>query len=172
MPSRGMLPFPDRRSSLVSQAGFAFPFSPVVRRVLAALWFALCGLLLAAAFALHGPIAWPALCLYVLAPAFSAAIAGFLWGAVLLDSSRTRTIPDALVRGVGVAAGAFLIFTLCFATLLPLVEHGWSGRQVPALFFMALTMGLLAVGPLVLIAGMVAGIALFVVGRCALFARR
>jgi hypothetical protein len=131
----------------------------------ASLWFAIFGLLIGMLFALHGPIAWPALCLYIILPTVSAAAAGFIWGSTVLDLSKTKAAADALLRGIKVAAGAFIIFAICFATALPMVEHGWSLHQVPGLLMFSLTLGLLAVGPLLLIAGMVAGVTLYAFGR-------
>jgi len=153
--------------SLPSALNLRFRLSSGVRRAVTSLWFAAFGLALGLLFTLHGPVAWRALLLFVALPVLSGGVAGFLWGSPLLDVSTKKTAADALLRGGGVAAGAFAIFSFCFALLLPVLEAGWSRSQVPALFFTVLTLGLLAVGPLVVVSGLIAGVALHALARWA-----
>jgi predicted branched-subunit amino acid permease len=70
-----------------------------------------------------------------------------------------------MLRGAGVAAGAFVIFAVLYAFGLPLVERGWHISQAPGILVAALMLGLLMVGPVILIGGMIAGLALYVLGR-------
>lgn len=153
--------------SLLSALDLRLRLSARARRAVASLWFAAFSLGVGMLFTLHGPVAWRALLLFVVLPALSGAVAGFLWGSPLLDGSTTKTAADALLRGGGVAAAAFAIFSCCFAVLLPVVETGWSGSQVPALFLTVLTLGLLAVGPLVVVGGLIAGVTLHALVRWA-----
>lgn len=138
--------------------------SSTARKFLAAIWFAACGFLVTAIFFWHPPIAFRALALYVLLPAISAGIAGYIWGGAILDRSKTKSYGDSLLRGAGVTAGAFTIFAALFACALPLVERGWSMHQVGGIFLMTMTLGLLMVGSLVLIAGMLGGGILYMLG--------
>jgi len=103
--------------------------------------------------------------LYVVLPSISAAISGSLWGAAILDSSRINTYAASLLRGLGVSAGAYLIFAVFYACGLPLMEPLWSLRQAGNLFFFTLMFGLLLAGPMAVVAGLVAGATLFRFGR-------
>jgi len=103
--------------------------------------------------------------LYIGLPALSAGVAGYVWGGVLLDASRVRTYGDAALRGLAVSAGAYAIFSLLFAWGLPLLEAGWSVHQAPSFLLFTLTFGVLLTGPVVLAVGMIAGSALFALGR-------
>lgn len=132
-------------------------------RILAAAWFAAFGFIAAAIFFLHRPIAWRAVILYLVLPSLSAGAAGYAWGAPLLDPNNRWG--KALLRSLGVTAGAYAIFALLFALGLPLLERGWSLLQVPGLLVMTLTLGLLMVGRWVLFAGIAAGLTLHKLGR-------
>ncbi|HEX2327770.1 MAG TPA: hypothetical protein VHN74_03530 [Candidatus Angelobacter sp.] len=139
--------------------------SATVRRPLAAIWFGLFGFLAAGIFFLRPDVKLPALCLYVVFPGIAGAIAGAIWGGTILDPVRTPASSVAILRGVGVAAGAFLVFAVLFALGLPLLEKGWRWSQAAGLVIATLTLGLLMVGPLIAISGMVAGLTLFLLGR-------
>ncbi len=135
------------------------------RRPLAAAWFALFGFLAASVFFLRPHVRLPVLCLYVLLPALAAAIAGYIWGGAILDFTTTTSPAGSILRGMGVTAGAFLIFAVLYAFGLPLLERGWTMKQAGGILVAALTLGVIMVGPLILIAGMLAGITLYMFGR-------
>ncbi len=137
------------------------------KRFLAASWFALFGFLAASIFFLRPNVRFHALCMYVLLPAACAGIAGFFWGGSILDGTATRSYANSMLRGIGVTAGAFAIFAVVFAVGLPLLERGWSLKQSAGIFITTLTLGLLMVGPMILLAGVIAGITLHLLGRLA-----
>lgn len=139
--------------------------SAAARRALSAGWFGLFGFLAAGAFFLRPGVKLPALCLYVLVPVLAATLAGAIWGPAILDASRTQAPGIAMLRGIGVTAGAFAIFAVLFALGLPLLERGWKISQAGGILLAALTLGLLMVGPLIAISGMIAGLTLFLLGR-------
>jgi len=141
------------------------------RRPLAAAWFAFFGFLAASVFFLRPHVRFSVLCLYVLLPSLAAAIAGYIWGGAILDFTTTKSPGNSMLRGMGVTAGAFLIFAVLYALGLPLVERGWSIKQAGGILVAALTLGLIMVGPLILIAGMIAGVTLYMLGRRALTER-
>ena len=130
-------------------------------RSLAAAWFAFSGFLASLLFFLPLSGKPHVVILYVLLPSFSAGTAGFISGGTILDSSKTETYRQALMRGLGVTALAFLIDSVLFAVVLPSLEPGWSLREAFGLVPFALLFGALMMGPLAAIVGMVAGAALF-----------
>lgn len=144
--------------------------APSGRRALAAVWFALFAFLAAGVFFLRPDTKLPALCLYVLLPAIAGAIAGSLWGGAILDVGKTRNPAEAMLRGAAVTAGAFAIFAVLYAFALPLVERGWGMKQAGGILVATLTLGLIMVGPVILIAGLLAGLGLYLLGRRALTA--
>jgi hypothetical protein len=106
-----------------------------------------------------------AIVLYIVLPSVSLGIAGFIWGGGILDSSKVKNHGESLVKGLGIAIGAYVIFALLYANGLPLLEIGWSPRQVVGLLFFTLTFGLLLGGPIAAVAGIVAATSLFSFGR-------
>lgn len=141
------------------------------KRLLAAAWFAVFGFLAASIFFLRPDTKLPALCLYVLLPTLAAFIAGSLWGGAILDPSATRDVAHSMLRGAGVTAGAFLIFAVLFSLALPVAERGWAIKQAGGILVATLTLGLLMVGPLIVIAGILGGLTLYVLGRRTLIGR-
>lgn len=141
------------------------------RRLIAAAWFALFGFLAASLFFLRPDTKLPALFLYVLLPTVAGSIAGYIWGGAILDSTATTGAPQSMLRGAGVTAGAFLIFAVLFSLALPLAERGWAMKQAGGILVATLTLGLVMVGPLILIAGILGGLTLYVLGRRALIER-
>ncbi len=139
--------------------------SATARRAISAAWFGLFGFLAAGIFCLRPDVKFPALCLYVLVPGLAATLAGAAWGPAILDPSRTQAPGVAMLRGIGVTAGAFAIFAVLYALGLPLLERGWKMNQAGGILIAALTLGLLMVGPLIAISGMIAGLTLFLLGR-------
>lgn len=135
------------------------------RSAAAAAWFGATGVLLAALWVVHGPIAWRAAFLFLLLPAVAAALAGFAWGGAVLDPARTPNVGAALLRGLLVAFAAFVLFAVSYSVALTRVERGWSIGQAPGLLLMTLTLGALAAGPLLALFDMLSGAALFYLGR-------
>lgn len=135
------------------------------RRALAAAWFAILGFLVTALLFLHQPMVFHGWFLLVLLPAMSGGLAGYIWGGAILDFTKTRGYGESLLRGIGVAGGAFAIFAVLFAFALWQTEPGWGMSQVGGLFLATLTFGLLMVGPLVMITGLVGGGTLYLLGR-------
>lgn len=140
------------------------PIKPTrARRWLAAGWFAGFAFLTMALLFLHGPIALAGMFLYLLLPAVAGAVAGYLWGGAISDSRESYAL--AVLRGLGVTAGALVIFAVFFVILLPLFERGWSFRSVGGLFLATLFFGMIMTGPISLTAGMVASVTLHALGR-------
>ena len=134
-------------------------------RPLAAIWFAAFGFLTTVLFFL--PLAGKShvVVLYILLPSTSAGLAGYVCGGAILDSAKIKSYGKSLLRGLGVTAVAYVIFSVLYAFALPLLERGWSLRQAVGLTPLALIFGLLMMGPLAAIAGMVAGATLFRFGH-------
>jgi len=135
------------------------------RRLLAAFWFAVFGLLAMLIFFLHLLMAAPAVILYIVLPSVSAGVVGYIWGAAVLDSSKVASYSESLLRGLAVSAAAYVIFAFLYACGLPLLESGWSLRQACSLLLFVLTLGLLLGEPLALVAGMAAATSLFWFGH-------
>ena len=134
-------------------------------RPLAAIWFAAFGLLTTLLFFFPLSGKSHAVVLYILLPSISAGLAGYICGGALLESSKIKSYGGSLLRGLGVTAVAYSIFSVLYAFALPLLEPGWSLRQALGLTPLALIFGLLMMGPLAAIAGMVAGATLFRFGH-------
>ena len=134
------------------------------KSLMAAFWFAAIALL-CVAFTFHKvPMARHAVVLYLILPTVAATLAGMLWGEAILDRSKTNTLSCSLMRGVGIAAGAFAIFAVLFAVTLPLIEGGWSLSQSSGLFLLTSTLGILLGGPIIVFGGMIAGATLYLFG--------
>lgn len=133
-------------------------FAAIRPRILAALVFGAAGLLLAAAWFL--PVVAPSrrpvgFVLYIALPAVAAALAGGLLGAPLLDPARCRSGAGAALRGAATSLAALVIFAPLFALGIKWTEPGWTG--IFGLAWLVLTIGLLAVGWVVAVAGAGAG---------------
>lgn len=131
-----------------------------VRKLLAAGWFAGFALLASGAFFFPLLTSLPPMVLYLLLPCISGGISGYFWGESILDSSKSNTYADSLLRGLVVTAAAYVIFAILFAVGIPLSETLWSLRQARSLFLMTITLGFLMVGPFMLVAGALAAVAL------------
>jgi len=101
--------------------------------------------------------------LYMLLPAGASTVAGYFWGGAIADPSTSYR--QALLRGLGVTAGALVVFAALFSISLPLVEHGWVLDSAPGLFLFTLFFGLLMAGPISLTAGMLASATLHALAR-------
>jgi len=99
--------------------------------------------------------------LYMLLPTVASGTGGCLWGGTILDRAKMNTVAQALLRGIAVAAGAFVILCLLYVLVLPLVERGWSLRQSTGLLLLTVTFGILLAGPLVLFGGMLGAASLY-----------
>src|SRR4051812_10415480 len=88
---------------------------PSARRSVAALWFAAFAALATFLFFLRLVMAPHAVILYVVLPSLAAGIAGSIWGAAILDSSRVQNYAQAVLRGLLVGAGTFVIFAALYA---------------------------------------------------------
>lgn len=135
------------------------------KRLLAALCFAGYALLGVAMMFHAVKMSFRGAILYLLLPITAAAAAGGLWGGTILDRSKMNTVVQSLLRGIVVAGGAFVIFSVAYVLVLPLVEHGWSLRQAPGLLLLTFTLGILLVGPIVLFGGMLGGATLYLLRR-------
>jgi hypothetical protein len=138
---------------------------PAARRLLAAIWFTAFGLLATVIFFHQLSMTAHAVVLYIVLPSVSAGVAGYIWGGAILDSSKVKSYGEAVLRGLGVSAGAYVIFALLYACGLPLLEAGWSLRQAGGLLLFSFTFGLLLGGPMASIAGMIAATSLFGFGH-------
>jgi hypothetical protein len=106
-----------------------------------------------------------AMILYVVLPSLAAGIAGYSWGAAILDPSRVQNYGQIVLRGFIVGAWTFVIFAALFACGLPMLEGEWSLGRVGSLFLLTVMLGILMGGPLAAIAGMAAAVTLFRFGR-------
>jgi hypothetical protein len=135
------------------------------RRPIAAVWFAAFAALATFLFFLRVSMAAHAVILYIVLPSLAAGIAGYIWGAAILDPSRVQNYGQTVLRGLIVGAGAFVIFAGLYACGLPMLEGQWSLGRVGSLFLFTLMLGILMGGPLAAVTGIVSGIALFRVSR-------
>ena len=138
---------------------------PSARRYIAALWFTAFAALATFLFFLRLVMAPHAVILYIVLPSLAAGIAGYTWGAAILDPSRVQNNGQAVVRGFLVGAGTFAIFAALYACGLPMLEGQWSLGRVGSLFLFTLMLGILMGGPLAAVTGMTAGITLYKFGR-------
>lgn len=135
------------------------------RPLVAAICFAIFALLSTSLFFLRVSIASHAVILYIVLPSLAAGIAGYLWGGAILDSSRVQNYGESVLRGLVVSAGAYAIFAVLYACVLPMLEGQSSLGRVGSLFLLTLMLGIFTGGPLAAVSGMVAGITLFRVSR-------
>lgn len=135
------------------------------RPLVAAICFAIFGLLSTSLFFLRVSMASHAVILYIVLPSLAAGIAGYLWGGAILDSSRVQNYGESVLRGLVVSAAAYAIFAVLYACVLPMLEGQSSLGRVGSLFLFTLMLGILTGGPLAAVSGMVAGITLFRVSR-------
>jgi hypothetical protein len=138
---------------------------PSARRSIAALWFAGFAALATFLFFLRLVMGPHAVILYIVVPSLAAGIAGYGWGGAILDPSRVHNYGQAVLRGIIVGAGTFVIFAALYACVLPTLEGQWSLGRVGNLFLLTLMLGILMAGPLAAVAGITAGITLFKFGR-------
>jgi hypothetical protein len=138
---------------------------PSARRSVAALWFAAFAALATFLFFLRLVMSPHAVILHVVLPSLAAGIAGYIWGGAILDASRIQNYGQAVLRGLFVGAGTFVIFAALYACGLPVLEGPWSLARVGSLFLFTLMLGILMGGPLAAITGMTAGFTLFKFGR-------
>lgn len=138
---------------------------PSARRSIAALWFAGFAALATFLFFLRLVMGPHAVILYIVVPSVAAGIAGYGWGGAILDPSRVHNYGQAVLRGIIVGAGTFVIFAALYACVLPTLEGQWSLGRVGNLFLLTLMLGILMAGPLAAVAGITAGITLFKFGR-------
>ena len=138
---------------------------PSARRSIAALWFAGFAALATFLFFFRLVMAPHAIILYIVIPSLAAGIAGFSWGGAILDPSRVQNYGQAVLRGLLIGAGTFVIFAALYAFALPMLEGQWSLGRVGSLFLLTLMLGVLMGGPLAAITGMTAGITLLKFGR-------
>jgi len=134
-------------------------------RFLAAMWFAGFALLCVAVTFHTLTMALRGIFLYVVLPIVASGIAGALCCGPIVNRAKTRTMSQSLLRGIAVAAAAFVIFSLLFALALPFIERGWSLRQSGGLLLLTSTLGILLAGPIVLSGGMLAGATLYLFGK-------
>jgi hypothetical protein len=106
-----------------------------------------------------------AVILYIALPSLAAGIAGYIWGGAILDPCRVQTNIRSILRGFMIGAGAFLIFSVLYACLLPMLEGQWSWRRTGSLFLLTLMFGIVTGGPLTALTGMIAGGTLSKFGR-------
>lgn len=138
---------------------------PSARRSIAALWFAGFAALATFLFFLRLVMGPHAVILYIVVPSVAAGIAGYGWGGAILDPSRVHNYGQAVLRGIIVGAGTFVIFAALYACVLPTLEGQWSLGRVGNLFLLTLMLGILMAGPLAAVASITAGITLFKFGR-------
>ena len=135
------------------------------RKLIAASCFGIFAFGSSALFFVRRPMANNVIILYLVLPTLCGVLAGYVWGEPILDPIATPTSGKALLRGLGITVRAYFIFSVLFAFGLPMFESLWSLRQVGGLFLLTLIFGFLMVGPIALLAGALAGIALYFLAR-------
>lgn len=95
--------------------------------------------------------------LFIGTPAASAAIAGAVGGASLLDPARTRSETRAALRGALVALAALVAFAPLFSTFYAVTAPSREHVNIIGLSALLLIGGMLAAGPWVVPIGMVVG---------------
>jgi hypothetical protein len=145
--------------------------SRFTKSALPALWFAAFGLASVTFLFYRLPMASRGALVYIILPTVASAAAGGLWGRAIIDETRTDRMRQSLLRGILVAMGAFVIFSMLLALALPFVERGWSLRQSGGVFLLACTLGFLTAAPMVMIGGMLAGSTLYLYRRRRLISR-
>jgi hypothetical protein len=135
------------------------------KRLLAALWFAAFALLCVTVMFHRVTMSFRGVILYEVLPVLASGIAGGLWGGPILDLGKVNTLVRSLFKGIAVAGGGFVIFSLLFALVLPLIERGWSLRQSADLLLLTWTLGIALAAPIVLFGGMLGGATLFLFCR-------
>lgn len=135
------------------------------QRLLAAVWFAASALLCVGIMFHAVTMASRGTFLYGLLPTVAGGIAGGLAGGSILNRAKTRTVGQSLLRGILVAAVAFVIFSLLFTFALPFTERGWSLRQSGGLLLLTWTLGALLAAPMVFFGGMLAGATLYLFNK-------
>ena len=114
---------------------------------------------------MHLSMASNAVILYRVLPSLAAAIAGYMWGGAILDSSRCKTYGQSALKGLKVSVGAYIIFSVLYACELPLLEGQWSLQRAGSIGYFVLALGPLMVGPTTALAGTISGITLYSLGR-------
>lgn len=146
-------------------SGRLWTLSTHSRRLVALAWFAGFAFLAVSIFFYPLTMTLSARALYIALPTAAGGISGYALGEGILDRSKTRAYGKAALRGIGVALVAFAIFAGLFAILLPVAERGWSISQLGNLFINTLAFGFLMGGPVVVVAGGLAGASLHWLGR-------
>lgn len=134
------------------------------RRLLAMVWFSAFAMLALALVFYRLSMTAAVQSWFMALAAISGAAAGYAFGGNVVDPTKTRGYGSAIVKGAGVALGAFVAFATLFVLSLPIVERGWAFAQIGNLFIDALIFGFLTGGPLGIIAGGIAGACLRWVG--------
>ena len=134
-------------------------------KLIAATCFGIVAFASSALFFMRGPMRGNVIVLYLVLPTLCGVLAGYVWGGPILDPLATPTSGKALLRGLGITVRAYLIFSVLFACGLPMFETLWSPGQAGGLFLLTLTFGFVMVGPTVLLAGALAGIALYLLAH-------
>ncbi len=106
------------------------------------------------------PVSW---LLYAGLPGVAAAASGAMLGPPLVRSSGPGGDRAAFLRGAGIALVALLLFAPLYAGVVKLTEPGWS--SVVGLTVLVLEFGALALGWVLVLAGGLAGWALYRWGR-------
>lgn len=137
----------------------------LVRRSIAALWFAAFAATATFLFFLPLSMSTHAVILYIVLPSLAAGIAGYIWGGAILDPSRVQNDGQAVLRGCLLGVATFVIFALLYACGLPAFEGRWTPGRVGNLFLLTLMLGILTGGPLAVVTGITAAVTLFRFGR-------
>jgi hypothetical protein len=134
-------------------------------KLFAALWFAGCGFIAAAVTFIGPAISGGILATFssLVLPTLSAGIVGYLYGARILDTRRTRTYLQAGLRGILLSVFTFVVF----APLLVLFNQLTQEGTLPQLFvFMAMSVAVIigaiaTTGPLSFCVSTIGAIILF-----------
>lgn len=126
-----------------------------------ALWFGAFGL--SVALVMYGIPAWRRglveIGLYILSPALATTIAGYVLGPTIVDPYRTPTLIRAATKGALVSLVALALHSVLFAALYALTHQNHE-VNLPGLMFATLSVGAMAVGPVILVAGIACAVIL------------
>ncbi len=103
-----------------------------------------------------------AITLYMILPVLAASLSGYCFGPKILQVSNERRAVHAVIYGMLVTIVAFLIFAPAF-TVTYAITRSQGETDVLALTVSVLSIGLIAVSPVILVVGAIGGYLLYFV---------
>lgn len=140
-------------------------------KFLAAVWFGAFAPLASAA--LFRDQAMMAVFTALVLPSVSAAIVGYVWGAPLLDAGRTKSLRQAVIKGLWLTLAIYALFTLLLVLSYFVPAEGGvpDAPTLTAAYIVSFAGGLFVTAPVIFMAGAIGAIGLYVLGQIASQAR-